>query len=130
MPYAPMQHKVDPKEHLLSEIGDTSNVEVFNNQVLVAIYKRPERTASGIFLTDANRDEDRYQSKVGLIIKMGDAAFADDGGQWFAGATFEAGDWVVFKPSDGWSINVHGVDCRMLEDVNTRARIQHPDQVW
>ena len=46
------------------------------------------------------------------------------------GKTFNENDWVVFRPSDGWSITVNGVLCRILEDINVRGRIQHPDQVW
>ena len=130
MPYAPMLHEVDPKESALKEIGDISEIEVFNNQVLVIIYKRPEKTAKGIYLTDNNRDEDRYQSKVGLIVKLGENAFQDGSGEWFRGITFELGQWVVFKPSDGWAINVRGSDCRMLDDTNVRGRVQHPDMVW
>jgi hypothetical protein len=39
-------------------------------------------------------------------------------------------DWVVFRPSDGWSITVNGVLCRLLQDSNVKGRIRHPDQVW
>lgn len=38
MPYAPMMHDVDPKQKILDEIGDISKFEVFNNQILVAVY--------------------------------------------------------------------------------------------
>jgi co-chaperonin GroES (HSP10) len=129
MPYMVMTHDVDPKEALLKEIGDIDSVEIFNNQVLCAIYVRPEKTKSGIYLTSASRDEDKIQGKVGLILKQGPAAFVDDG-QWFTDTKFENGEWVVFRPSDGWSIVVNGVLCRMIDDVNIRGRIQHPDQVW
>lgn len=129
MPYAPMAHETDPREKIRADIGDISEFEVFHNHVLVAIYKRPEKTKSGIFLTDTNREEDKYQSKVGLILKWGEAAFVPDG-QWFNGVEFAEGDWIVFKPSDGWPVNVNGVDCRMLEDTNIRGRIQQPDMAW
>ena len=39
-------------------------------------------------------------------------------------------DWVVFRPSDGWSVTVNKVICRILDDTNVRGRIQQPDQVW
>ncbi len=129
MPYMVMTHEVDPKESILKEVGDIEDIEVFNNQVLCAVYVRPEKTKSGLYLTAQSRDEDKYQGKVGLILKKGPAAFADDG-EWFANTTFKDGEWVVFRPSDGWSIVVRGVLCRMIDDVNIRGRIQHPDQVW
>ena len=52
MPFMVMQHEVDPKQKLLDELGDISNVEIFNNQLLVAVYIRPKKTKSGIILAD------------------------------------------------------------------------------
>lgn len=125
-----MLHEKDPKEVLLEQVGDISKIEVFNMQVLVAVYIRPEKTKSGLFLSDKARDEDRYQSKVGLIIKRGPTAFVDKDGEWFSGLDIKEGDWIVFRPSDGWNVTVNGTLCRMLDDMSVRARIEHPDQVW
>jgi co-chaperonin GroES (HSP10) len=132
MPYMVMEHAVDPKQNLLDEIGDLSTFELFNNQVLVAVYVRPEKTKSGIYLTDKARDEDKIQGKVGLVVKLGPSAFDDPSDQWFMGMEtgIHLNDWIVFRPSDGWTITVNNVVCRILDDVNVRGRIQHPDQVW
>ena len=56
MPPMIMAHEVDPKQKLLKEIGDLSKVEIFNNQVLVAVYIRPQKTKSGIYLSDKTTD--------------------------------------------------------------------------
>ena len=125
-----MLHETDPKAVLLKDVGDVSHIEVFNMQVLVAVYIRPEKTKSGIILSDKTRDEDRYQSKVGLIIKKGPSAFVDESDKWFSGIDVKEGDWIVFRPSDGWNITINGILCRMLDDMSIRARISHPDQVW
>jgi co-chaperonin GroES (HSP10) len=125
-----MAHDKDPREALLKEVGDLSGVEIFNMQVLVAVYIRPEKTKSGIILSDKTRDEDRFQSKVGLIVKKGPSAFVDDDGKWFSGLDIKEGDWIVFRPSDGWNVTVNGTLCRMLDDMSIRGRISHPDQVW
>jgi co-chaperonin GroES (HSP10) len=125
-----MRHAVDPKKAILDEIGDLSSFELFNNQVLMATYKRPEKTKSGIILTDNNRAEDTFQSKVGLLLKLGPSAFEDNAEGWFKDETFKEGDWLVHRPSDGWSINVHGVDCRILVDTQIRGRVADPDEVW
>lgn len=125
-----MAHDKDPREALLKEVGDLSGVEIFNMQVLVAVYIRPEKTKSGIILSDKTRDEDRFQSKVGLIVKKGPSAFIDDEGKWFSGLDMKEGDWIVFRPSDGWNVTVNGTLCRMLDDMSIRGRISHPDQVW
>lgn len=130
MPPMIMQHEVDPAEQLRKELGDLSKLEIFNNQILCAIYLRPEKTKSGIYVPDKNRDEDRYQSKMGLIVKIGPSAFDDKTGEWFKGVTVKEGDWLILRPSDGWSITVKGVLCRLIEDVNVKGRHPIPDEIW
>jgi co-chaperonin GroES (HSP10) len=125
-----MKHEVDPKKDLLAALGDTSGVDVFNNAVLVAIYVRPNRTKSGIILTDNYTSEDRIQGKVGLVVKKGPRAFVDERGEWFVDANINEGDWVIFRPSDGWAINVNGVACRLIDDTAIRGTVDQPDRVW
>ena len=125
-----MDHDVDPKRKLLEDLGDISNIEIFNNQILVAVYVRPTKTKSGLYLSDKTIDEDRYQGKVGLLVGMGPAAFQDDSGAWFNNTSFNLHDWLVFRPSDGWSINVNGVLCRMMADTQVKMRIPSPDFAW
>jgi co-chaperonin GroES (HSP10) len=125
-----MLHEADPKEMLLKELGDISKVELLNTQVLVAVYIRPEKTKGGIIMAAKARDEDRHQSKVGLILKTGPSAFVDEDGKWFSDLDLKAGDWIVFRPSDGWNITVNGILCRMFDDTAIRARIPHPDSVY
>lgn len=130
MPYMRMDHEDDPAEEIKKSVGDLSSVEVFNNQVLVAVYIRPKKTKSGIYLTDKTTEEDRYQSKVGLVLKKGPVAFVDNTNNWFSGVDIEEGEWIVFRPSDGWAITVNNVLCRMLDDTAVRGRINTPDLVW
>lgn len=130
MPFMRMTHDVNPKDKLIEELGDLSSIELFNNQILVAIYIRPQKTKSGIYLSDKTTDEDRHQSKVGLLVKKGPTAFQDTTGEWFVGETFNLQDWLVFRPSDGWGITVHGVLCRILSDTQIKGRVEAPDQVW
>lgn len=125
-----MAHDDDPKQKLLDEIGDLSQVELFNNQILVAVYVRPTKTKSGLYLTDKYAEEDKFQGKVGLLVGMGPAAFQDDSGQWFNNASFNLHDWLVYRPSDGWSITINGVLCRMLSDTQVKMRIPTPDTAW
>ena len=129
MPQMMMDHDGDPRQKLLEELGDISEIELFHNQVLLAVYLRPTKTKSGLILTDSHVDEDRYQSKVGLLVKSGPQAFEQDG-NWFSGLNFADHDWLVFRPSDGWSITVNGVLCRIFDDINIRGRVPPPDAVW
>jgi co-chaperonin GroES (HSP10) len=130
MSFMKMEHTVDPKKNILDGIGDLSDIEIFNNQLLVAVYLRPEKTKSGLIMPDAHLKEDRYQSKVGLVVKQGPSAFVDPEGKWFDGMSVDNHDWVVFRPSDGWNITINGVLCRIIDDINVRVRIPDPDQVW
>lgn len=125
-----MEHDVDPAKKLIESLGDLSKVELFNNNVLVAVYIRPEKTKSGIYISNKTIDEDRYQGKVGLLVKSGPKAFSIDSDEWFKDVSVKEGDWLVFRPSDGWSINVNGVLCRVMPDVQVKGRISGPDSVW
>jgi len=130
MPFMLMEHAEDPRQQIIKDLGDLSGIELFHNQVLLAVYVRSEKTKSGIYLTPNTRDEDRFQSKVGLLIKKGPLAFVEDD-NWFTGLSFEEGvDWLFFRPSDGWSITINGVLCRIYDDINIRGRIPGPDSVW
>lgn len=129
MPATAYAHEIDPKQKLLDELGDISEVELWHNQVLCAIYVAPERTAGGIIRPLSNVEEDVHQGKIGLIVKMGDQAFASDA-KWQWPDDIGLGDWVFYKVSDGWAVTINRVKCRILEDVDVKGRVQHPDQVW
>lgn len=130
MPFMIMSHEVDPKQKLLEDLGDISPFEIFNNQILVAVYIRPTKTKSGIYLSDQSREEDKVQGKVGLVVKKGPAAFVDETSEWFKDISVELHDWVVFRPSDGWSITVNNVLCRIIDDTAIRGKVDMPDRVW
>jgi co-chaperonin GroES (HSP10) len=132
MPAVPMFHDRNPREVLMEKIGSVEDLELFHTQVLVAVYVAPEKTAGGIYRPDANVEEDFFQSKIGLIIKTGDKAFKSDD-KWSWPEDMGVGDWVYFRVSDGWNMTVNGSRknvCRILEDVDIKGRIQHPEQVW
>jgi co-chaperonin GroES (HSP10) len=130
MPAVLMAHETDPRADILGKIGDVSGVEITHNNVLLAIYQRPEKTKGGILLTQQNRGEDLYQGKVGLIVGFGPQAFRDPDGRWEWPKDIGLGDWVFIRASDGWNTAVNQVDCRMVADTAIRGRIEHPDQVW
>jgi len=129
MSFKSMQHDVDPAKKLLDELGDLSDIEIFNNQVLVAVYIRPEKRMSGVYLPSQNLEEDKFQGKVGLIVKTGPLAFKDPDNLWFKDMNFEIGDWVFGRATDGWSIMVKDVLCRIYDDNNIRGRAPYPDYV-
>lgn len=129
-----MAHTHDPRDELLQKLGSVDHINVFHNQILVAIYIRPEKTKGGVFLADKTRGEDQYQGKVGLVLKKGPLAFCDDAQNKFEGQNVEIGDWIGYRIQDGWSLGVAGaggqIQCRMLEDVHIRLKLTHPDDIY
>ena len=119
-----MQHNEDPKDEIWKAVGDLSDFQLFGNEVLVAIYIRPQKTSSGIFLTDNYRDEDKWQGKIGLVLKKGATSLVEQADQ------VDVNDWVLFRPSDGWGLTVNGVMCRLLDDRVIRGRPAKPDTIY
>lgn len=130
MPASLMAHSEDPAEELRAKIGDISKVDILHNQILVAVYVRPEKTKTGIFLADQTRNEDRYQGKAGLVLKKGPLAFVDDDTNKFHGQNVEIGDWVFYRVSDGFPLILNGTLCRLLEEVHVKGKIPSPDVVF
>jgi len=128
MSIMPMMHEVDPAEDLRNKIGDISGFNLIGPKVLCAIYLRPEKTKGGIIITNKTRDEDIYQGKIGLIVKTGVNVGADR--EWFGDTKLEVGAWAGFRASDGYSLIVNGVNCRILEDVRVQCIASHPDLIW
>jgi co-chaperonin GroES (HSP10) len=124
-----MRHDTDPRSDLLKKLGNLDGFVLYNNQVLIGIYERPEKTAKGIILTQTTRGEDKYQGKAALILKMGPVAFAQTEGYFTEGGP-QVGDWIAIRPSDGWPININGTLCRMLVDEAVKLRIPSPDSVY
>ncbi len=120
----------EPKSALLEAVGDLSSYDIFHNQILVAIYVRPEKTAGGIIRTATNVDEDEYQGKVGLVVKVGPSAFLDSDDQDFQGQSVSVGDWVVFRAGDGWQLHIRDTACRILTDRTVRMKIKNPGDIF
>lgn len=110
-----------------ASIGDLTDVRIFNNQLLVAIYMRPEKTQGGLYLPDKTRDEDKWQGSAGFVLKKGPLAFKHVD---FEGQNIEPGEVVVYRTSDGLPKDINGVHCRIIEDVQVKMVVPNPDMVW
>lgn len=133
----------DPKQEILDKLGDLTHFEIANNEVLIAIYRRDEKTPGGIILTHNSLKEDIYQGKVGLVVKIGSACRFeryDSERNIGYGLDIKLHDWVVIRPSDTWALDVNAdpkalkredfVPCRLVFDDQIRARVAHPSMVW
>lgn len=134
---APMRivHTIDPRQSILDDVGrDIDSIEVLNQYVLIGKYLRPAdaKTEGGVYLSEKAVEEDRYQTKVGLVLKLGSRAFVDDPEHnvKFYGFSVYPGQWVGFKPSDGLTMQVGKHECRLVPDVHIKLRLKHPDAVF
>lgn len=102
-----------------------------NDQILVATYMRPQKTAGGILLADRAHDEDRFQGRAGLLLKCGPDAFeVDSRGFKWVGDKPKPGDWVVFHYSDAREILLNQVSCRTLRASAVQAVVADPRSIF
>jgi len=124
-----MKHDVDPRTELLEKVKDFVDgyIPLWDN-IVCAIYIRPQQTKSGLFLTDKFSDEDIYQGCVGLIISMGPDAekMKDKDGK----QTFNVGDWVRFHPEEGDRMSLGGIPCREFEASDIQGKLLVPDVIF
>jgi co-chaperonin GroES (HSP10) len=130
-----MLHTEDPAKAILKQIGmeklgELPGFRLHGNRVLVGVYKRPDTLESKIVIPDQTRDEDKFQGKAGLVLMLGHSAFKSDGHFDFGPDAVKPGDWISLWVSDGRSIIVNGVRCRVLRDQDINFVIPAPDAVY
>lgn len=99
-------------------------------KLMVATYRQPEKTAGGILKTSRYMDEDMYQGIAGLVLKLGPLTFVDDGRVKFGGFVAAPWAWVVYKPDNGRATQLHGLHCRIIEDINIDCVVDDPELLW
>lgn len=121
----------DPKFAIYKLLGSTIDEfeELYGNYVLLATYIRPSKTAGGIYLTEKNQEEDRYQGKAGLVLKLGQTAFEKDERYRWNNHPLP-GEWVWYRPADTSEIGINGVSCRTIADHLIRGKIRNPQVIW
>jgi len=120
---------LDPAQTIKDIVGNLDDLEVMGDRVLVGIYMRPEKTKGGIIRPDANKEEDVFQGKVGLVLKWGPNAFVNpDTGELYE-QTVKVGEWGVFMVGDGKQLQVNNLPCRMVKDTSFIAKVKDPMMV-
>ncbi len=121
----PKQKTADElKKEMLAKIGDISGIHVYHNFVLGMIFI--QETYGSIHAADPTKDEDRWQGKVMLALKIGPSAFvANSGWQWEP--KIEVGDWIVTRPSDGTARTINKQICRLFRDTAVTEKLDHPE---
>jgi len=114
------------KAAIKAKVGTLDGVDVLFNRILVATYVRSNMTRGGIILTGNNLEEDVWQGKVGLVLKVGPDAFKDDDSFSFYGQSADIGEWIVFKPGDGYQVGIGDWPCRMVRDTAVLMKVKNP----
>jgi len=133
----------NPAKALRDAAGDLSEMDVFHNLVLAATYIAPAKEITRddgskvkLHLPDRSLQEDRFQGKAYLVLKVGPTAFKDAAGVTFGGVTVKEGDWIIARPSDGFELfkgdagAKEGASVRLFEDVHIKGRVSDPTVVY
>lgn len=118
------------KEAAMTALGNLDGYTVLTSNVLVATYIKPGKTTGGIILPDSSTDEDRWQGKIGLVLKLGETAFKYDGSAFYEGTAPKVGDYVMFHTSDSRELGINGTSCRFVDSSLVRMIVPDPDGVY
>lgn len=134
MPAMLMENREDPAEVIFKKVGMKAGkipgFELMANRVLLGLYVRPEKTKSGLYLSDTTRGEEKFQGKAAVVLAKGPSAFVSDDHFSFQGQALEVGDWVSLWVTDGRAISINGAECRVIRDQDISMKIPSPDQVY
>lgn len=121
----------DAAKRTIGRIADYINcIEPALDQVIVAIYPRVEKIGS-IILPDSVTQENIWQGKVGIIVKMGPDAFVDDSSNNIEyKLKAKVGDWVYFSVQDGWISQIAGMFVRNLRARSIKGTLTRPDVIY
>lgn len=119
------------------KIGDINDIQLFPTDVIVAHYERKTVGGSGrILAAPSTQKEDRYQGKVGLVVRVGTEAFNNAPDAQFFGFRADVGDWAVYRHNDGREMGLcvpgtsDTVLIKVLKDGEIFMTVPRPDRVW
>lgn len=107
------------KQKLIKEVGDISEMEIFGDNLLVAVYIGPEKIR-GIHRAKETVAEDPLQANIGLVLKIG--VGIEDADELLH-------KWVQFGYNDGLRLHYNEVDCRYMPIGRIRSTIPDPTKV-
>jgi co-chaperonin GroES (HSP10) len=130
-------HDRDPAESILEEVGSfCEGLTMLGADVFIVMYERVKgtggsenRTRGGLIVPDVSggtTGEDKWQGKVGLVMKMGPIAFQEDDAHQWGGIAPKVGDWVIINVSQTFSFDIpvygQGEDRALSPKSARRAR--------
>jgi co-chaperonin GroES (HSP10) len=121
----------DPRKIVFDAIGDGLDnfPTLYRNEVLVVTAPTMTKSRGGIIFADKTKGEERFQGKIGLVIKLGEIAF-NDPDLWPDEHTRpDVGDWVLYRNADTTECAINGVSCRFISDGYVKGRVLTPNAV-
>ena len=95
-------------------------------RVFVALPQQKDTyEGSNILKTDTAKRLDHIMSIMGLVMDMGDQAYADKE-RFPTGAWCKQGDYVMFRANTGTRFTVNGLEYRLMNDDSIEAVIDDP----
>lgn len=119
----------DKKKAILEKAGDLSGVHLKYNMVLLGQYVASEFAGrKGLILRpDSNKEEDVWQGKVGLVLKLGTDAFVDDAEFSFGEQKVNVGEWAVYRLADVYqTLTINDWVCRIVRDSSIKMTVDDP----
>jgi co-chaperonin GroES (HSP10) len=115
---------VGEKAFLEQEIG--VDLIVHGYRVLLKAITLPEKTKSGLILSEVMRNMERRAYNIGLVLKMGNQAYQPL--DKFGGAPYcKVGDWVYYSSYERDEVNINNHLCYFINDERIYATLSEAD---
>lgn len=90
-------------------------------KLLVKVFKREEKTVSGLYIPSVVQDKDMWNTRVGLVLAMGRSAY--DPSRFPDGPYCKVGDYIFYNRHDSSMCKINDHACALLNDDKCSLRI-------
>lgn len=95
-------------------------------RLLIALPQAPETyEGTSVLKTDSERTRDHIMSIIGLVVDVGDQAYAD-ADRFPTGPWCKPGDYVMFRMNSGTRFKLGDVEYRLMNDDSVEAVVADP----
>ena len=94
-------------------------------KILIAIPEVSEKTEGGVFMPDSLKIAEETASIIGLVLKVGTGAYADQT-RFPDGPWCKEGDFVIFRSYSGTRFKVKGQEFRIINDDTVEGVVDDP----
>ncbi|HEY7822189.1 MAG TPA: co-chaperone GroES [Acidimicrobiia bacterium] len=94
-------------------------------KLLIAVPEMSEKTEGGVYMPDKLKSAEETASIIGYVIKVGSAAYSDEG-RFPDGPWCKEGDFIIFRSYSGTRFKVMGKEFRIINDDTVEAVVEDP----